>query len=91
MGDRDDGKPGLAQMAMDAVTERQGEVLPGAVRQDVPRLARREARLVHQPATLVGTSDSGVDASEPKSTRNDELSAASSAKSIVADTDVESQ
>ena len=32
MGDRDDGKPGLAQMAMDAVTERPGEVLPGALR-----------------------------------------------------------
>ena len=62
MGDRDDGKPGLAQMAMDAVTERPREVLPGALRKIVPRLARREARLVHQPPTLVGTSHSGVDA-----------------------------
>ena len=32
MGDRDDGKPGLAQMAMDAVTDGPGEVLPRALR-----------------------------------------------------------
>ena len=60
MGDRDDGKPGLAQMAMDAVTDGPGEVLPGALRQDVPRLARREARLVHQPAAVVGASHSDL-------------------------------
>ncbi len=34
MADRDDGKPGLAQMAMDAVTDGRGEVLPGALRED---------------------------------------------------------
>ena len=60
MGDRDDGKPGLAQMAMDAVTIGPGEVLPGALRQDLPRLARREARLVHQPAAVVGPSHPGL-------------------------------
>ena len=60
MGDRDDGKPGLAQMAMDAVTDGPGEVLPGALRQDLPRLARREARLVHQPAAVVGPPHPGL-------------------------------
>ena len=31
-----------------------------ALRQELPRLARREARLVHQPAALVGASDSDL-------------------------------
>ena len=39
---------------------RPGAVFPGALRQDLPRLARREARLVHQPAALVGTSHSDL-------------------------------
>ncbi len=60
MGDHDDGTPGLAQMAMDAVTERPREDHSRALRQELPRLARREARLVHQPAALVGASDTGV-------------------------------
>ncbi len=62
MGDRDDGKPGLAQMAMDAVTSGRVKFFPERYAQDVPRLARREARLVHQPATLVGAPDSGLEA-----------------------------
>ena len=33
---------------------------PAALRQDLPNLARKHPRLVHQPAALVGTSDSGV-------------------------------
>ena len=48
------------QPAMDAVTRWPGEVLPGALRQDLPRLARREARLVHQPAAVVGPSHSDL-------------------------------
>ena len=34
---------------------------PRALRQDLPGLAREHPRLVHQPAALVGTSDSGVE------------------------------
>ena len=60
MGDRDDGKPGLAQMAMDAVTSGRVKFFPERYAKTLPRLARREARLVHQPATLVGPPDSGV-------------------------------
>src|SRR5205823_3377339 len=37
------------------------EVLPAALCKYLSRLARREARLVHQPATLVGASNSGVE------------------------------
>ena len=44
----------LAQDAMDAVTGGRGHDPPRSLREVVPRLARREARLVHQPATLVG-------------------------------------
>ena len=55
---REDGRrrrqPGFAQLAMDAVTVGPGEDPPRALRQELSRLARREARLVHQPATLVG-------------------------------------
>ncbi len=40
---------------------REGEILPRAVRQDLPRLAGRETRLVHQPSTLVGPPHPGVD------------------------------
>src|SRR5260370_30718615 len=36
-------------------------ILSGAVRLDLSRLARREARLVHQPAALVGSPDSCMD------------------------------
>ncbi len=36
------------------------EVLPGALRQDLSRLARRKTRLVHQPATVVGPSHSDL-------------------------------
>ena len=46
----------LAQTAIDAVQRRPRAVLPGALRQDLSRLARREARLVHQPAAVVGPS-----------------------------------
>ena len=60
MGDRDDGKPGLAQMAMDAVTSGQVKFFPERYAKTLPRLARREARLVHQPAALVGPPDPGV-------------------------------
>jgi valyl-tRNA synthetase len=35
-------------------------LLPRALRQDVPDLAREHPRLVHQPAAVVGASDSGV-------------------------------
>ena len=45
------------QQAMDAVTAGPGQDPPRALRQELPRLARREARLVHQPAALVGPSD----------------------------------
>ncbi len=51
----------LAQAAMDAVVGWPGEILPLPLRQDLPGLARRKTRLVHQPPTLVGPSDSGVD------------------------------
>ena len=64
MGDRDcDGKPGLAQIG-DGRGERCDRVkfFPRALCPDVSRLARRETRLVHQPATVVGASHSGVDA-----------------------------
>ncbi len=40
--------------------EWQGEVPPRALRQDLPRLARREARLVHQSAIVVGSPHPGV-------------------------------
>ena len=43
-----------AENAMDAVTLGRGQDPPRALRQELPRLARREARLVHQPAALVG-------------------------------------
>ena len=61
MGDRDDGKPGLAQMTMDAVTSGKVKFFPEQLRQDLPRLARRKARLVHQPATVVGAPDPGME------------------------------
>ena len=60
MGDRDDGKPGLAQMAMDAVTDGRVKFFPERYAKTLPRLARRETRLVHQPATLVGAPHSGL-------------------------------
>ena len=60
MGDRDDGKPGLAQMAMDAVTSGRVKFFPERYAKTLPRLARREARLVHQPAALVGAPHPGV-------------------------------
>ena len=47
----------LAQHAMDAVTTGPGGHPPRPLCQELPRLAGREARLVHQPATLVGAPD----------------------------------
>ena len=61
MGDCDEAS-GLAQIGDGRGDRRPREVLPGALRQELSRLARRETRLAHQPATVVGTSDSGVDA-----------------------------
>ena len=60
MGDRDDGKPGLAQMTMDAVTDGRVKFFPERYANGVPRLARRKARLVHQPPTVVGPPHPGV-------------------------------
>ena len=57
MGDDPDGSPGFAQQAMDAVTVGPGQDSPRALRQELPRLAGREARLVHQPPALVGAPD----------------------------------
>ncbi len=54
MADEPDGSPGFAQQAMDVVTSGSDEDPPRALRQELPRLAGREARLVHQPAALVG-------------------------------------
>ena len=54
MGDDPDGAPGFAQQAMDAVAAGKVRIHPRALRQELRRLAGREARLVHQPAALVG-------------------------------------
>ena len=51
----------LAQTAMDAVTDGRVKIIPDALRQGLSRLAQRKTRLAHQPAALVGTSDSGLD------------------------------
>ena len=48
----------LAQMAMDAVSDGRVEIIPVALRQELPGLAGREARLADQPAALVGPPDS---------------------------------
>ena len=40
---------------------------PRPLRQGLPRLAQREARLAHRKAALVGTSDSGVDSRSARS------------------------
>ena len=69
-GRRPDGSPGFAQQAMDAVTSGRVDDPPRALRQELPRLARREARLVHQPPALVGPphsrSGEGSDFGEPE-------------------------
>ena len=48
-------------MTMDAVTSGKVKFFPERYATLVPRLARREARLVHQPPTVVGPPDPGVD------------------------------
>jgi valyl-tRNA synthetase len=58
MGDRDDGKPGLAQLAIDAVTSGRVKFV---LRANLSRLAERKTRLVHQSATVVGAPHSRVD------------------------------
>ena len=50
----------LAQSAMDAVTDGRVKIVPAALRPRLSRLAQRKTRLAHQPAALVGTSDSGL-------------------------------
>ncbi len=57
MGDDPDGSPGFAQQAMDAVELGPDQNPPRALCQELSRLAGREARLVYQPAALVGASD----------------------------------
>ena len=51
----------LAQTAMDAVTDGQVKIRSRALRQELPRLAKRKARLACGASALVGASDSGVD------------------------------
>ena len=50
----------LAQSAMDAVSDGRVKIIPDALCQGLSRLAGRKTRLARQPATLVGTSDSGL-------------------------------
>ncbi len=57
--------PGFAQQAMDAVTAGRVQDPPRALRQELPRLAGREARLVHQPPALVGAPDPDLDLRRP--------------------------
>ena len=58
MGDDAGWAAGFAQQAMDAVTSGRVHDSPRTIRQELSRLAGREARLVHQPPALVGASHS---------------------------------
>ena len=53
-GDHEDGKPGLAQMAMDAVTSGH-EDHSGAICEELFGLAGREEGLACEQAVVVGT------------------------------------
>ena len=56
MGDRTDGKPGLAQLAIDAVTDGRVKFFPERYARTYLDWLGEKARLVHQPATVVGPS-----------------------------------
>src|SRR5262249_29254872 len=62
---REDGRPRRRTAGPRPDGARRGGDEPRAVLsvtlfEDLPRLARREARLVHQPAVVVGTSDTDL-------------------------------